>query len=44
MGAGGRGGKEEDKEHSAANYLVNEHNASEIVGDMPLTPPPVIGG
>lgn len=45
MGAGGRGGKkEEDKEHKSAAYLVNEDNANDIVGDLPPTVPPVIGG
>jgi hypothetical protein len=45
MGAGGRGGKkEEDKEHKSAAYLVNDDNANDIVGDLPPTVPPVIGG
>ncbi|GDY33096.1 hypothetical protein [Gandjariella thermophila] len=44
MGAGGRGGRgEEDKEHRAASYLSSEDNGNEIVGDLPLTAPPVIG-
>lgn len=41
---GGRGAKgEDDAEHQTASYLVNEDNGSEIVGDLPLTAPPVIG-
>ena len=45
MSAGGRGGKkEEDKEHKSAAYLVNDDNANDIVGDLPPTVPPVIGG
>ncbi|EWM15870.1 PPE domain-containing protein [Kutzneria sp. 744] len=45
MGGGGRGGKkEEDKEHKSAAYLVNDDNANDIVGDLPPTVPPVIGG
>jgi hypothetical protein len=41
---GGRGAKGgEDAEHQTATYLVNEDNGSEIVGDLPLTAPPVIG-
>lgn len=47
MGAGaqGRGGKKQDDgEHKSAAYLVNEDNANDIVGDLPPTVPPVIGG
>lgn len=40
---GARGGKESDKEHQTASYLVNEDNGNEIVGDLPPTAPPVIG-
>lgn len=41
---GGRGAKgEDDQEHQIASYLVTEDNGSEIVGDLPLTAPPVIG-
>jgi hypothetical protein len=41
---GGRGGKgEDDQEHKTASYLISEDNGSEIVGDLPLTAPPVIG-
>jgi hypothetical protein len=44
MGAGGRGGRgEEDREHRSAAYLVSEDNGNEIVGNIPLTAPPVIG-
>jgi uncharacterized protein YukE len=45
MGAGGAKGQgDEDGEHRSAAYLVNEDNGNEIVGDMPLTAPPVLGG
>jgi hypothetical protein len=40
-GAGGR--KEEDQEHTSASYLVNQDNGDQIVGDLPGTPPSVIG-
>lgn len=42
MGGGGARG-EADTEHKAADYLVNEQNAGDIVGDIPPTAPPVIG-
>jgi PPE family len=44
MGGGQGRKKEEDKEHRTAAYLVNEDNGNEIVGDLPPTVPPVIGG
>ncbi|WP_020500267.1 hypothetical protein [Sciscionella marina] len=40
-GAGRKG--EKDKEHETASYLINEEHGSEIVGEMPMTAPPVIG-
>jgi hypothetical protein len=40
-GHGGRGG--EDDDHASADYLVNEDNGNAIVGDLPMTAPPVIG-
>ncbi|RJQ82612.1 hypothetical protein D5S17_02250 [Pseudonocardiaceae bacterium YIM PH 21723] len=46
MGGGGRGGSQggdDDYEHETASYLQGEH-LSEIVGDLPPTPPAVIGG
>ncbi|MGH3625538.1 MAG: PPE domain-containing protein, partial [Sciscionella sp.] len=44
MPLGGRGGKGgDDEEHQLASYLVTEDNGSEIVGDVPMTAPPVIG-
>jgi uncharacterized protein YukE len=44
MGGGAKGQGDEDGEHRSAAYLVNEDNGNEIVGDMPLTAPPVLGG
>jgi hypothetical protein len=38
---GAKGG--EDEEHSSPGYLVSEDNGSEIVGELPMTAPPVIG-
>ncbi|HEX7307164.1 MAG TPA: hypothetical protein VF330_29955, partial [Lentzea sp.] len=49
-GAGGMGGHgqkgqgEDDLEHKSADYLVNEENTNEIIGDMPMVAPPTIGG
>ncbi|SDG18056.1 Uncharacterized conserved protein YukE [Lentzea fradiae] len=46
-GMGGHGQKgqgEDDLEHKSADYLVNEENTNEIIGDMPLVAPPTIGG
>ncbi|MGH3435705.1 MAG: WXG100 family type VII secretion target [Sciscionella sp.] len=40
-GGGGKGG--EDAEHSTASYLVDEDNGNQIVGELPMTAPPVIG-
>lgn len=45
MGAGaakGQGG--EDIERSTPSYLINEDNGDEIVGDLGMVSPPVIGG
>ncbi|RJQ70996.1 WXG100 family type VII secretion target [Pseudonocardiaceae bacterium YIM PH 21723] len=42
-GAGARGSKSEDEEHETASYLQNDY-LDEIVGDLPPTAPPVIGG
>ncbi|HEX7659759.1 MAG TPA: PPE domain-containing protein [Pseudonocardiaceae bacterium] len=44
MGGGARGRGEDDDEHSSPSYLVSEENGNEIVGDLPPTAPPVIGG
>ncbi len=42
---GGRGGnKKEDEEHETPSYLITEEHGDEIVGDLPPTAPPVIGG
>lgn len=44
MGAGGAGAKgDEDGEHRSASYLQDDYSG-EIVGDLGLTAPPVIGG
>lgn len=44
MGAGGGKGKgDEDGEHRSASYLQDDYSG-EIVGDLGLTAPPVIGG
>ncbi|WP_086667621.1 PPE domain-containing protein [Lentzea kentuckyensis] len=49
-GAGGMGGHgqkgegEDDLEHKSADYLINEENTNEIIGDMPMVAPPTIGG
>ncbi|MCK2240515.1 MULTISPECIES: WXG100 family type VII secretion target [unclassified Crossiella] len=40
-GAAGRG--EEDKEHETAEYLVNEDNLNDLIGDLGRVSPPVIG-
>lgn len=44
MGGGAGAGKKDDKEHETASYLVTQDNGNEIVGDLPATVPPVIGG
>jgi len=44
-GVGGAAGrKEADEEHKSAAYLVTEENGGQIIGDLPSTTPPVIGG
>lgn len=46
-GMGGQGQKgqgEDDLEHKSADYLINEENTNEIIGDMPMVAPPTIGG
>ncbi len=44
MGAGGGRGKgEDDYEHSTPSYLVTQEHGSEIVGELPMVSPPVIG-
>ncbi|WP_275074014.1 PPE domain-containing protein [Prescottella equi] len=42
-GAGARGRGEDDAEHKTPGYLVNVDNGSELIGDLPLAAPPVIG-
>ncbi|PTR22938.1 PPE-repeat protein [Rhodococcus sp. OK519] len=41
-GARGRGG-DDDNEHKTPGYLVNVDNGSELIGNLPLAAPPVIG-
>ncbi|KJK47083.1 hypothetical protein UK23_21490 [Lentzea aerocolonigenes] len=44
-GTGAAKGKgSEDLERTTPSYLVNEHNGDEIVGDLGMVAPPVIGG
>lgn len=40
--ARGRGG-DDDAEHKTPGYLVNVDNGSELIGNLPLAAPPVIG-
>ncbi|MBM4631608.1 hypothetical protein GS482_16065 [Rhodococcus hoagii] len=42
-GAGARGRGEDDAEHKTPGYLVNVDNGSELIGNLPLAAPPVIG-
>jgi hypothetical protein len=46
MGAmgGARGAGDNDGEHSTPGYLVDVSNGSELIGDLPLVAPPVLGG
>ncbi|MFI8566274.1 hypothetical protein ACIGGF_06900 [Rhodococcus sp. NPDC078407] len=45
MGAGGaRGGGDNDTDHTTPGYLVDVSNGSELIGDLPLVAPPVLGG
>ena len=45
MGAGGaRGAGDNDSEHAIPGYLVDAGNGSELIGDLPLVAPPVLGG
>ncbi|GGF98388.1 hypothetical protein GCM10007304_10500 [Rhodococcoides trifolii] len=43
MPGGGRAGGDQDGEHTIPGYLVNVDNGDELVGDLPLVAPPVIG-
>jgi hypothetical protein len=43
-GAGGRGSGGGNGEHRRPDYLVSAEHSAELVGDMPLVAPPVIGG
>ncbi|WP_157108345.1 hypothetical protein [Aldersonia kunmingensis] len=40
---GARGKGEDDKEHKSPGYLVTLENGNELIGQLPLTAPPVIG-
>ncbi|WP_415971671.1 hypothetical protein [Rhodococcus sp. 077-4] len=43
-GAGARGAGDNDSEHATPGYLVDVSNGSELIGDLPLVAPPVLGG
>jgi WXG100 family type VII secretion target len=43
MPGGGRSGGDHDGEHNTPGYLVTVDNGDELVGDLPLVAPPVIG-
>lgn len=43
-GAGARGRGDDDNEHKTPGYLVNVDNGSDLIGNLPLAAPPVIGG
>ncbi|MCJ0892537.1 hypothetical protein [Rhodococcus sp. ARC_M5] len=43
-GAGARGAGDNDGEHATPGYLVDVSNGSELIGDLPLVAPPVLGG
>jgi len=40
---GGRGKGDDDYEHNTPSYLITQEHGSEIVGELPLVSPPVIG-
>lgn len=42
--AGARGAGDNDGEHATPGYLVDVSNGSELIGDLPLVAPPVLGG
>ncbi|OZF49974.1 PPE domain-containing protein [Rhodococcus sp. 14-1411-2a] len=42
--AGARGAGDNDGEHAVPGYLVDVSNGSELIGDLPLVAPPVLGG
>ncbi|MDI9929025.1 PPE domain-containing protein [Rhodococcus sp. IEGM 1354] len=42
--AGGRGTGDNDGEHATPGYLIDVGNGSELIGDLPLVAPPVLGG
>lgn len=42
--AGGRGTGDNDGEHTTPGYLIDVGNGSELIGDLPLVAPPVLGG
>ncbi|KQU49375.1 hypothetical protein ASG84_05370 [Rhodococcus sp. Leaf278] len=45
MGAGGaRGAGDNNTDHATPGYLVDVSNGSELIGDLPLVAPPVLGG
>ena len=42
--AGARGAGDNDGDHATPGYLVDVSNGSELIGDLPLVAPPVLGG
>ncbi|MGW5075770.1 hypothetical protein [Rhodococcus sp. NPDC004095] len=43
MPAGARGRGDDDTEHATPGYLVNVDNGNDLVGNLPLVAPPVLG-
>lgn len=41
--AGGRGQGDDDKMHETPGYLITLDNGSELIGDLPMVTPPVLG-
>ena len=41
--AGGRGQGDDDKMHETPGYLITLDNGNELIGDLPLVTPPVLG-
>lgn len=42
--AGARGAGDHDSEHTTPGYLVDVSNGNDLIGDLPLVAPPVLGG
>lgn len=41
--AGGRGPGDDDKMHETPGYLITLDNGNELIGDLPMVTPPVLG-